>query len=64
MKDLYYRWLKRHGAYDFIKEIIQRGDDYGFKVGPKNANLVVDRIVAENLSVIVGRLSRFGRSGL
>lgn len=64
MKDLYYHWLKKHGAYDFIEEIIQRGEDHGFKVGPKHANLVVDRIVAENLSSIVGRLRLFGRRGL
>ena len=64
MKDLYYHWLKKHGAYDFVEEIIRRNEDYGFRVGPKEANLVVDRIVAENLSLIVGRLSSFRGRGV
>jgi len=58
MKDLYYHWLKDHGAYDFVEEIIRRNEDYGFRVGPTDGNLVVDRIVAENLSLIIGGLQR------
>ncbi len=58
MKDLYYHWLKRHGAYDFIQEIIRKNEDYGFRMGPEKTDFMIDRIVPENLSLIVGRLQR------
>ena len=58
MKDLYYHWLKRHGAYDFIEEIIRKNEDYGFRMGPEKTNFMIDRIVPENLNLIVGRLQR------
>lgn len=57
MKDMYYKWLKLHGAYDFIEEIIRRNEDSGFKVGTSSANLFVDKIVPENLNVVISRLS-------
>ena len=57
MKDIYYHWLRDHGAYDFVKGIIRRDEDYGFRVGPEKANFIIDRIVPENLSAIVRRLS-------
>ena len=64
MKDLYYHWLKRHGAYDFVEEIIKRNEDYGFRVGPKKANLIIDKIIPENLNLIIGRLSSLRGLGL
>lgn len=58
MKDNYYTWLKNNGAYDFIEEIIERNEDYGFKIGPTEANLKIDRIIPENLNLVIGVLQR------
>ncbi len=58
MKDLYYKWLKDHGAYDFINDIVRRNEERGFRISPTKGNLVVDRICATNLELIIGRLRR------
>jgi len=61
MKDNYYRWLKNNGAYDFIEEIIEQDEDYGFTIGPKKANLQIDRIIPENLNLVIGAIGNIRR---
>ena len=56
MRDIYYRWLKRHGAYDFIEEIVRKNEEYGFRIGPEKTNFLIDRIIPENLGIVIGRL--------
>ena len=56
MRDIYYKWLKRHGAYDFIEEIVRKNEEYGFRIGPEKTNFLIDRIIPENLSIVIGRL--------
>lgn len=59
MKDSYYNWLKRYGAYDFIDEIVGLGVEKGLKIGTGRASLVVDRINENNISMIISFLSKF-----
>ena len=61
MVDIYYKWLKDHGAYDFIEDIVKKNEEYGFRIGPSSSNFVIDKIVPENLSLVIGRLGSLGR---
>jgi len=58
MIDIYYKWLKEHGAYDFVGQIVRPKEEAGFRIGYKGANLVVDRINASNLNFIVSTIRR------
>jgi hypothetical protein len=62
MRDVYYKWLRDHGAYDFIKEIVRKNEEYGFRIGPEKTNFVIDKIVADNLSSVIARLRIIGGS--
>ncbi len=59
MKDLYYHWLKDHGAYDFIDAIVRNEEEKGFTIGHEGSNIMVDRITAHNLNIIINRLNSF-----
>ena len=59
MKDIYYKWLKDHGAYDFIQEIVELEEECGFRIGYEGSNLIIDRITTHNLSIIINRLNDF-----
>ena len=58
MTDIYYKWLKDHGAYDFIEEIIKPKQELGFRIGYEGSNLAIDRITANNLNFIVSTIRR------
>lgn len=56
MKDIYYQWLKSHGAYDFIKEIVKPQEELGFRIGYEGSNFLIERITVHNLNMIITRL--------
>lgn len=58
MIDVYYKWLKAHGAYDFVEEIVKPKQEIGFRIGYEGSNLMVDRITASNLNYIVSTIRR------
>lgn len=58
MKDVYYKWLKSYGAYDFIDEIIEQGEELGYRIGSEKASLVVDKITADNINILTSRLDK------
>ncbi|MBN86503.1 MAG: hypothetical protein CL885_03165 [Dehalococcoidia bacterium] len=35
MKDFYYKWLKSHGAFDFVKDILEYEREAGFAIRSK-----------------------------
>jgi hypothetical protein len=37
MKDFYYKWLKSHGAFDFVKDILDYGKEKGFTIRRKKS---------------------------
>ncbi|MAG59324.1 hypothetical protein CMO96_00855 [Candidatus Woesebacteria bacterium] len=58
-KDIYYKWLKEHGAWDFVEEIVSIDEGViGFTIRTTKANLKIERIVPENLNIIVSALNR------
>ena len=58
MRDIYYRWLRDHGAYDFVEQIVRPKEEHGFRVGFDGSNLKIDKITAENLNFIISALRR------
>jgi len=58
-KDIYYQWLKKYGALDFVEEIVSPGEEVvGFRIGLVRANLIIDKLVPENLSMVLSRLDQ------
>lgn len=58
-KDSYYKWLKSYGAYDFIDEIVNKGEEQGYRIGTYKASLLIDKIGYDNLNIIIQNLSKF-----
>jgi hypothetical protein len=56
-RSIYWRWLKKHGAHDFISQLLKEDErEHGFKISPKKGNVNVDRIVCSNLNFIISSL--------
>ena len=60
-KDIYWKWLKSRGAFDFIEDIVRPNEEKGFLIKEKGGNLQVDRINESNLNFILSRLRLFER---
>tara|TARA_B100000212_G_scaffold341984_1_gene327002 strand:+ start:22168 stop:22473 length:306 start_codon:yes stop_codon:yes gene_type:complete len=60
MKDIYYKWLKSRGAYDFVKDIVSYNKEQGFTIRYKfndvSANLKIRRIGYHNFDRILDSL--------
>lgn len=60
MKDLYWYWLKKFGAYDYIQQIIRDGEEVGVIISPENyATIKIKHLRVENLNFIISRLNTF-----
>ena len=59
-RDLYFRWIKQTGLYDFVEEIVfPEYEVKGFRIAPekvKSPYMKVDRITYDNLNDILSRL--------
>lgn len=60
-RDLYWHWLKRHGAFDFIDDIVEYDVESGLtirlKSQPGPANLKVRRIGYYNFNKIISNIN-------
>ena len=58
MKDLYWYWLKKRGAFDFIEDIINtETNESGIKMATSNATIQIKYLRAENLNYVINRLN-------
>ena len=58
-RSVYWKWLKRHGAHDFISQLLKEDEhEYGFRISPRKGNLNIDRITCHNLSFVISSLPR------
>ncbi len=58
-RSMYWNWLKKHGAHDFISQLVKQGEvESGFCLRPKGGNLRVERITASNLSWVISSLNK------
>jgi hypothetical protein len=57
-RSIYWRWLKKHGAHDFISQLLKETErEHGFRISPQKGNLNIDRITCNNLNFIISSLS-------
>ena len=60
--DLYWYWLKRNNAYDFVDGMVRSGEVIGFKIGPKRkSNLKIESIDYYNQSFVLKNISKMLR---
>jgi len=57
--DLYWKWLREKGAWDFVEDIVEAGQEYGVSIRPQKGNISVPRIYYDNLNFIVGSLKGY-----
>tara|TARA_B100000579_G_scaffold438049_1_gene471454 strand:+ start:26488 stop:26790 length:303 start_codon:yes stop_codon:yes gene_type:complete len=56
--DLYWHWLKSHGAMDFVEDIIEYGEEMGFVIGEGRGNIALDKLDEWSLPKVVSALSK------
>lgn len=57
-KSLYWKWLKKFGAHDFISCILTYEEqEEGFRIGQKKANIKVSRIDYSNYLYIISSIN-------
>lgn len=54
--DLYWYWLKRRGAFDFVDDFIDIGVEFGIRLNSGGGSIVVNRLSAETLGFVINRL--------
>lgn len=58
-QDLYWKWLKKRGAWDFIDDIVERKSELVFSIRRKEGNITVPYINYNNLNFILVTLKQF-----
>ena len=57
--DIYWKWLKRGGAMDFVAQIIKLGEEQGFTIRRgKTANINLNRLDEVTLNRVISSLRR------
>tara|TARA_B100000579_G_C22286615_1_gene600725 strand:+ start:186 stop:506 length:321 start_codon:yes stop_codon:yes gene_type:complete len=61
-RSLYWKWLKKHGAHDFISDLISINDmEAGVKISPFKGNIIVSEINYNTLSHIIKCLQVYAK---
>lgn len=59
-KDLYWRWLKKHGAFDFVDDIVPYESEIGFSIRLREnkieSNILVGKIGYHNFGTIISKI--------
>ena len=59
-RSFYWKWLKNHGAHDFVSYLIlEHEEESGFYISDRGGNLNVDRITCENLNFIISSINSY-----
>lgn len=57
-RSFYWKWLKNHGAHDFISYLILENEkESGYYITDKGGNLNIDRITCNNLNFIISSIN-------
>jgi hypothetical protein len=57
-RDKHWKWLKSHGAFDFIEDIIDYNQEHGVSISPYSpCSIRLDSILETDLNRIIGHLS-------
>tara|TARA_B100001093_G_scaffold519468_1_gene608641 strand:+ start:13807 stop:14124 length:318 start_codon:yes stop_codon:yes gene_type:complete len=60
--DLYWEWLTRRCAMDFIRDILSFGEEEGIRIGSGEieiANILINKIDEYSLNGVISRLNAF-----
>ena len=58
-RSLYWKWLKRHGAHDFVSQLLTEEEkERGFVINERQGNLCVPFISACNLNYVLSILNK------
>ena len=55
-RSYYWNWLKNRGAADFVDDLVREGEVSGYYIGPKNANVRVNRLNYQNHTFVINAL--------
>jgi len=55
-QDLYWKWLKKRGAWDFIDDIVERQSERVFSIRRSEGNITIPYINGYNLNFILATL--------
>lgn len=55
--DLYWYWLKKRCAFDFVDDFVDMGTEFGIRLNSRGGSIVVRRLTAESLNFVIGRLT-------
>ena len=58
MKDIYWKWLKQYGAFDYITDIVEPFSESDISIRSSKGNITVPRIDCTNLEFILQGLER------
>ena len=62
-RSIYWEWLKRHGAHDFVSDLLRYDEEVnGFLLHTKKGNLVTDKIDHFNLHEVISVFNRIRQS--
>jgi hypothetical protein len=59
LQDIYWKWLKQHGAWDFIEEIVEPYYPSNISIRDKKGSITIDRIGYVNLNDIFSQLKKY-----
>lgn len=61
-RSIYWKWLKKYGAHDYVEQLILRGEEQGgITLGFDRCTINVRKLTPETLNFVVGRLAMFKR---
>lgn len=59
-RSFYWKWLKKHGAHDFISYLVlEEENESGFYISNNGGNLNIDKITCQNLDFIISAINSY-----
>lgn len=57
-RDIYYYWLKSKGAFDYVDDFINFGDEYGVTIRSEYGTICVEYLSSSKLNEIISLLKQ------
>lgn len=58
MRDMYWYWLKRRGAFDFVDDFVSINEERGISIRPKRGTITVKCLRVEELNKVIYLLKK------
>ena len=56
--DMYWRWLKSHGAMDFIEDFVSYREEQGYLIGENKGNIAIPKLDERTLPTVISALAK------